>query len=77
MRLNRRDLSPATDTSIDQLLLDSDAIISLALYRELRSRGHSAANSLYIVHQHNGYDYQSPLVPISQRFTKQDRERGR
>lgn len=68
--MNKIDLSPRTDTTSHLLLSDSDAILSRELYRELRSHGYSVAESLRIVHAHNGYE--SPVLPqsMAQRFTR-------
>ncbi len=71
--MNRLDLSPCTDTATHQLLSDSEAILSRELYRALRSQGHTAAESLRIVHRHNEYDYQPPRAQLSRGFTKRPR----
>lgn len=53
--MNRLDLSPSIDTTIDLLQSDSEILLSRELYRELRSRGYNPAESLAIVYRHFEY----------------------
>ena len=68
--MNKLDLSPATDSTLPLLLSDSEAILSRELFRALRLKGFSAAESVKIVHEHNGYDYISEPVKFKELFKR-------
>lgn len=70
MSHHRLDLSPSTDTTAHQLATDSETVLCRALYAALRSAGYNSAESVRIVHRHNGYEPGPLRVPLSDRFVR-------